>query len=210
MSARSRPAEQPPACRGPPRPGDDRCHSRCGRRRVAYSRARSSGQDQELVPVPAAEVGGVLTGRVPTVSHQPRVCHVRRLTAGVIAAPARRTVRGMLADARMAGVWQHHSRAHRFFATARWSLDHVGLIIFGLVVGWLTAAGAPLLVAVDDTPFRRGGRYAYGACRVHDGSRKVAAGQRKLFRGTTFVIAAVVVNPPFARRPIARPVLFRL
>ncbi|WP_081789497.1 transposase [Kutzneria albida] len=61
------------------------------------------------------------------------------LTTGVIAAPARRTVCGMLTAARMAGVW-HHSRAHRFFATARWSLDHLGLTMAGLIVGWLTPA----------------------------------------------------------------------
>jgi hypothetical protein len=47
------------------------------------------------------------------------------LVTGLIAAPARRTVCGMLTAAGMSGVW-HHSRAHRFFATTRWSLDQAG------------------------------------------------------------------------------------
>jgi hypothetical protein len=40
------------------------------------------------------------------------------LVAGFLAQPGARTVTGMLAGARLAGVW-HHSRAHRFFSTAR-------------------------------------------------------------------------------------------
>ncbi|AHH98090.1 hypothetical protein KALB_4728 [Kutzneria albida DSM 43870] len=131
------------------------------------------------------------------------------LVTGLIAAPARRTVCGMLTAARMAGVW-HHGRAHRFFATAQWSLDQVGLTMVGLVVGWLTPAGAPLVVAVDDTLFRRAGRKVHGAFWANDGSRKVAAGQEKLSRGTTFVVAALVVELPFLERPIALPVLYRL
>ncbi|MGF6884807.1 hypothetical protein ABIA39_007012 [Nocardia sp. GAS34] len=129
------------------------------------------------------------------------------LTVGLIAAPARRTVCGMFTAARIGG---HHSRAHRFFASATWSLDQVGLIMLGLVVGWLTAAGAPLIVAVDDTLFQRSGKKVHAAAWAYDGSRQVAKGQAKLSRGTTFVVAAVVVTLPFAERPIALPVLFRL
>lgn len=40
--------------------------------------------------------------------------------------------------------------------------------------------------------------------------RHVAAGQQKLSRSTTFVVAAVVVTLPFLDRPIALPVLARL
>ena len=131
------------------------------------------------------------------------------LAVGLIAAPARRTVCEMLTAAGVSGVW-HHSRAHRFFATARWSLDQVGLTMLGLVIGWLAPAGAPVVVAVDDTLFRRTGRHVHAACWAYDGSRRVTAGQPKLSRGITFVIAAVVVELPFLDRPIALPVLFRL
>jgi hypothetical protein len=115
----------------------------------------------------------------------------------------------MLTAAGMNRVW-HHSRAHRFFATARWSLDHLGLTMLGLVVGWLVPVGAPLVIAVDDTLLRRTGRRAYGAFWAYDGARHVARGQKKLSRGNTFVVAAVVVELPFLNRPIALPVLFRL
>jgi hypothetical protein len=82
--------------------------------------------------------------------------------------------------------------------------------MLGLVVGRLAPAGAPLVIAVDDTLFRRTGRHVHGAFWAYDGSRKVAAGQEKLSRGNTFVVAAVVVDLPFLQRPIALPVLFRL
>ena len=75
---------------------------------------------------------------------------------------------------------------------------------------WLVPARAPLVVAVDDTLFRRGGRKVYAACWAYDGSRQVAKGQQKLSRGNTFVVAAIVVEVPFLDRPIALPVLARL
>jgi hypothetical protein len=131
------------------------------------------------------------------------------LVAGMIARPAHRTVCGMLAGAGLAGVW-HHSRAHRFFATARWHPDMVGLTVLRLVVGHLLPVGAPLVVAVDDTMFRRGGRRVYAAHWGYDGSLKVAKGNQKLSRGNSFVVAAVVVTLPFLDRPVALPVLARL
>jgi hypothetical protein len=73
------------------------------------------------------------------------------LVAGLIAAPARRSVCEMLTASGMNAVW-HHSRAHRFFASARWSPDQLGLAVLGLVIGWLLPAGARA------TPARRVGR----------------------------------------------------
>ena len=131
------------------------------------------------------------------------------LLAGMIARPAHRTVCGMLASAGLAGVW-HHSRAHRFFAVARWHPDTVGLAVLRLIVGHLVPIGAPLTVAVDDTLFRRSGRRVYAAHWGYDGSLKVFKGNQKLSRGNTFVVAAVVVMLPFLDRPIALPVLTRL
>lgn len=108
-----------------------------------------------------------------------------------------------------AGVW-HHGRAHRFFATARWHPDTVGLTLLRLIVGHLVPVGAPLVVAVDDTLFRRSGRRVYAAHWAYDGSLKVARGNQKLSRGNAFVVAAVVVMLPFLDRPVALPVLTRL
>jgi len=131
------------------------------------------------------------------------------LAAGLIARPAGRTVCGMLAGAGLGGVW-HHSRAHRFFAAARWSADAVGLVVLRLVTGWLVPAGAPLVIAVDDTMFRRAGRKVYAAYWGYDGSLKVPRGGKKLSRGNTWVVAAVIVALPFLRRPVALPVAARL
>ena len=131
------------------------------------------------------------------------------LLAGMVAQPANRTVCGMLAGAGVAGVW-HHSRAHRFFAYARWHPDAVGLAVLRLIVGHLIPIGAPLTVAVDDTLFRRRGHKVYAAHWGYDGSLKVAKGNQKLSRGNTFVVAAVVVMLPFLDRPVALPVLTRL
>ncbi len=131
------------------------------------------------------------------------------LLAGMVARPAHRTVCGMLAGAGLAGV-SHHGRAHRFFTTARWHPDAVGLTVLRLIIGHLLPIGAPLTVAVDDTMFRRSGRRVYAAHWGYDGSLKVAKGNQKLSRGNTFVVAAVVVMLPFLDRPVALPVLARL
>jgi hypothetical protein len=50
------------------------------------------------------------------------------LAYGFWAQPGLHTVCGMLIGARLQRAW-HHSRAHRFFATARWSADQLGLIL---------------------------------------------------------------------------------
>jgi hypothetical protein len=127
----------------------------------------------------------------------------------MIARPAHRTVCGMLAGAGLAGVW-HHSRAHRFFAAARWHPDKLGLTVLRLIAGHLVPIGAPLSVAVDDTLFRRSGRRVYTAHWGYDGSLKVFKGNQKLSRGNTFAVAAAVVMLPFLDRPVALPVLARL
>ena len=126
------------------------------------------------------------------------------LAAGLIARPAGRTVCGMLAGAGLGGVW-HHSRAHRFFAAAAWSADAVGLVVLRLAAGWLIPAGAPVVIAVDDTMFRRAGRKVHAVHWAYDGSLKVPKGGKKISRGNTFVIAAVIAELPFLRRPVALP-----
>jgi len=58
------------------------------------------------------------------------------LAVGLIAATRRRTVCGMLLGAGLERVW-HHSRAHRFFALARWSARGVGVGVLGGVLIFL-------------------------------------------------------------------------
>jgi DDE superfamily endonuclease len=124
---------------------------------------------------------------------------------GLVAQTGNRTVCGMLTGAGLATSWSHH-RAHRFFSTARWSVDQIGLIVFDLVLAHLVADGADLLVAVDDTAHRRRGKKVHGAGWIHDGS---APSRNKLAFGHRWVVVGVVVQVPFLSRPICLPVLCR-
>jgi hypothetical protein len=130
------------------------------------------------------------------------------LVAGLIAQPGRRTITGMLTGAGLAAAW-HHSRAHWFFARARWTPDQVGLAVAALIVARLVPAGAPLLVAVDDTLFRRSGRRVHAAGWCHDGAAKAPTGHRVAW-GHCWVIAGLVLCLPFLDRPVCLPVLARL
>jgi hypothetical protein len=89
------------------------------------------------------------------------------LCAGLLAQPGPGTVTGMLAGARLAGIW-HHTRAHRFFTQARWRADHLGLLLCDLIVGRLLPADQPILLAVDDTLFHRASRRLPLAAFHHD------------------------------------------
>jgi hypothetical protein len=61
-----------------------------------------------------------------------------------------------------------------------------------------------VVVAIDDTLFRRRGKKVWAAGWFHDGS---AAGPAKTGYGNNWVIAAIVVRLPFPNRPVALPVL---
>lgn len=126
------------------------------------------------------------------------------LVAGMVAQPGRRTVCGMWVGAGLSR-WWHHGRAHWFFARARWSAQRVGLVLAQLVVAGFVPAEAPVLVAVDDTLFRRSGRRVAGAAWQHDGASKGPRGDRVSW-GTCFVVAGIVVWLPFLSRPVCLPV----
>src|SRR6266511_4654928 len=79
------------------------------------------------------------------------------LVGGFLAQPGLHTVTGMLVGARLAGR-RHHDLAYRFFASARWSADQLGLVLLDLICATLVPADAPLVLAVDDTLWHRTGR----------------------------------------------------
>jgi len=130
------------------------------------------------------------------------------LVAGMVAQPGRRTVCGMLAGAGLVRLW-HHSRAHWFFAGARWCADEVGLGLLRLIAERLLPARARIELAVDDTLFRRSGRRVAGAGWQYDGAAK-GPRANKVSWGTCFVVVGVLVDLPFSRRPTCLPVLARL
>ncbi len=77
----------------------------------------------------------------------------------------------MLAGAGLSRLWPH-DRAHWFFARARWNPDDLGLAVARLVVALLVPAGEPVVVAIDDTLFRRRGKKVWAASWFHDGPRR--------------------------------------
>lgn len=130
------------------------------------------------------------------------------LTAGMIAMPHRRTVTGMLTGAGLA-VLGCHARAYWFFSRAVWSVDKLSAAVAALVIDRLVPAGAPVLIAVDDTLFHRSGRKVHGAAWHYDGAAKTPRGNQVAW-GNNWVIAAVVVTVPILDRPVSLPVAFAL
>jgi hypothetical protein len=126
--------------------------------------------------------------------------------AGFLTQPGQRTVTGMLAAAGLAGR-RHHDLAYRFFARARWSADQLGLILLELICATLLPAGAPLVLAVDDTLWRRTGRRLHGAAWHHDAT---GPGRHRPAWGHRWVVVGVIVQLPFLDRAVCLPILARL
>jgi DDE superfamily endonuclease len=101
------------------------------------------------------------------------------LVAGLFAQSVSRTVCGMLTGAALARVW-HHRRVHRFFSTARWCPRQVGLLLAEMIVTYLLVPGAPIMLAVDDTLFRRRGKKVHAVGWFHDGAAAGSAKSRQL------------------------------
>jgi hypothetical protein len=129
------------------------------------------------------------------------------LTVGLIGQTGRRTVTGMLTAAGLAGIW-HHSRAYWFFTGARWCTDQLGLALVTLIRDRLLTADAAIMIAVDDSLFRRSGRTVFGTGWHHDPTSP--APRKSCAWGNNWVVAGIIVWLPFLSRPICLPVLFRL
>ena len=128
------------------------------------------------------------------------------LATGLVAQTARRTVVGMLVGAGVAAVVSFHACC-RFFSQHRFDVDRIGLVLARLIVDRLLDAGAPIVVVVDDTLFRRWGPKVFGAFWTHDGSGQ---DPNALGRGNRWVIAGILVRLPFCAHPVCLPVLARL
>ncbi len=112
----------------------------------------------------------------------------------------------MLTGAGLAGR-RHHDLAYRFFASARWSADQLGLVLLDLITAILVPSGAPIVLAVDDTLWRRTGRKLHGTAWHHDGN---GPGRHRPAWGHRWVVVGVICHPPFVRRAVCLPVLARL
>jgi hypothetical protein len=119
------------------------------------------------------------------------------------------TITGMLQGAGLVGEW-HHSRAHDFFARAKWNPDDVGLRLLDVLVERLVKSGAPIRLAVDDTLFGRSGRKVWGAHYLHDGAQPEGSGSRTRWGNCWVVVVLVVELECLGGRAVGLPVLFRL
>lgn len=118
---------------------------------------------------------------------------------------------GTLSSALVAGdlaARKHWSAFYRFFSRAAWSIDALGLAVAGLLVDRFVPVGV-ITVAVDDTLHAKGGAHVFGAGTHHDPLTSTRARAQFQF-GHCWVVLAIVVQLPFAIRPRALPVLFRL
>ena len=135
----------------------------------------------------------------------PSFANLVTVLTGWVFAP-RRTITGMLGAAGAVGR-KHHSAFHRLFASARWSLDAMGLAVFRLIEPFLEGE---IQLAVDDTLCRKRGLKAFGAGMHHDpllSSRKKGI----VNWGHSWVVLSVIVRfPLWPDRPFALPALFRL
>jgi hypothetical protein len=140
---------------------------------------------------------------------QPTFDTFSMLLVGMVGRVRDCTVTGMLQAAGLAGEW-HHSRAHDFFARARWKPDDLGVALVEFLATVFVKPGGPLRFAVDDTLFGRSGRKVWGAHYLHDGAQPEGSGQRTRWGNCWVVVVLVVELPCLGGRVVGLPVLFRL
>jgi hypothetical protein len=129
------------------------------------------------------------------------------LAAGwILAGDPRRCVTETLVATQVSGRL-HWQAFHRFFSRASWSIDGLGRTLLGLLAPLLEAGWIEL--ALDDTLAPKRGRHVFGAS-MHVEPVSSTRRCRNLVRGHCWVVLTVVVRVPWAARPWAVPVLFRL
>src|SRR5438477_6264916 len=104
----------------------------------------------------------------------------------------------------------HHSRYHRFFSHARWSLDALCLVLACLLVGVFVPAGV-IELAVDDTLCRKRGLTVYGTGMHHDPLISSRAKPLVSWGHDWVVLCLLIVHPFWApSKVLALPIAFRL
>ena len=129
------------------------------------------------------------------------------LFVGFVLTLGRRTVTRTLWTARsIAG--GHYSDYHRVFSRARWSLWPLGKVLAAMVLE-LAPPDQPVLCPLDDHCAQHRGQSVYGKGRHRDNCRSTRTHTVWLW-GHRWVVLAINVKFPFARRPWALPVLVGL
>jgi hypothetical protein len=135
----------------------------------------------------------------------PTFAKVRILIYGTILAPGRRTVTAAL---RVVGLKdeKHFTNYHRVLNRDRWSPWVVSKILLGLIIRVLLPAGAPLLLAIDETLERRRGKKIKHKGWFRDPVRSTQQQVVKAL-GIRWVCLAILVPVPWSQRLWALPFL---
>jgi hypothetical protein len=128
------------------------------------------------------------------------------ILSGWVFAP-KRTITGMLQAAGAVGL-KHHSAFHRLFASARWSRDRLGLVVFDLLSSYLD--DQVVMLALDDTLARKRGLKMFGVGMHHDPLLS-SRGKAITNWGHSWVVLGVIVRfRLWPERAFCLPILFRL
>jgi hypothetical protein len=138
---------------------------------------------------------------------RPTFQRVTVLMLGAILALRQRTVTAML---RAAGplAHGHWSDFHRVLCCRVWSTWPLGKALAALILERV-APDQPVVIPVDDTAVQHKGKRVYGKGRHHDAIRSTHSHIVWVW-GHKWVVLAINVKFPFARRPWALPVLCAL
>ena len=131
----------------------------------------------------------------------------QHVLAGWILCLGRHTVTGVIRAAGAVGV-KHHSSFHRFFRSARWVPDAIGLCLIRLVMTVLPKDEV-IIVPVDDTLGRHTGKKIKAASMHHD---PLLSTRTKVCYhwGHVWVVLALLIRVPVWNKAFALPVLCRL
>jgi DDE superfamily endonuclease len=131
----------------------------------------------------------------------------RHLVAGWVLCVGRHTVTGVLRASGAVGE-KHHTSFHRFFRSAVWDLDAVGIALARLVVS-LLPDDEPIIVPLDDTLGRHTGKHIKAASMHHD--PLLSTRVKPVFHwGHVWVVLSLIVRVPVWDKKFALPVLMRL
>jgi hypothetical protein len=154
------------------------------------------------MPTPSPEIIQLLMMFATTMT-APTFQNALVLLFGTILAPGRRTVTAAL---RVLGMTQDGTfgKYHRVLARARWSPMVCSRILLLLIVRLLVSADAPIVLLIDETLERRGGKKIVYKSWFRDAVRSTA-NRVTLAQGIRWCCVCVLVAVPWSTRPWALP-----
>ena len=169
---------------------------------------RGGSAREEYIP---ATLESILLAFAPCFT-APSLENFVAIVSGWILCSGRRCISRVIQAACGSARTKHFSTLYRFLSRARWSADHLGEVLFRLLLRWLPE---DIDAMVDDTLCHRGGPHIFAGGMHHDTSRSTYGGghgRRTLFSfGQNWVVLALRVPMPWdPDRGVALPILFRL